>query len=583
MRTRRPLTLWKLLLIEQLRLLALTVSIVVVVIAFATAIDPISDGKLALLDVPKYVLLAIPPMLAYALPFSAGFASTLAYHRFNQDNETIGAYASGIGHRAMLAPALAVGIALTLFLAVLNDQVNPRFVREMQRLITRDLVRMIARSVETGNPVVVGGWVLTADKAYVLPNPPPGYTDQARLTRVVALELGRSDIPDALNVVAVGSSSQADLWLRRVSRSDGAADGSEAIIELGRTVAQPRGDVSLAFAESATLGPIFMPDSFREEPEFLTGTELAGLRRSPDSIDSIAFRKRYLAHALAEPLVVEAIREVVDANVGPNATGEWLRFGFLKGGGRIQLLGRGLRPTPEGWEILPWDADGVRVEYIAPRNTDDGWSADHGIDDRALRRDVRLRARSALIRVNLVRDERQPELTISLELRRTVEDTLDGAGERERLVFASLALAEDDPVARLESVPVEDLLAEARRRIAAQEPGFEQIIRPAGDLENRLHRLYRQITSKSHERIALALSCLTMVATGSLAALRLRAGSPLAVYGLSFLPALFSLIMINGGQHYAHRTGLEGLFIMWLGVAVPAIVALILYRSVARH
>lgn len=585
MRPRFPITLWKHLLWEQVKLLLLTVSIVVVVIAFATAIDPIADGKLAPADLPRYILLAIPPMLAYALPFSAGFAATLAYHRLNQDNETIGAYASGVSHRTLVGPALALGLTLALTLVALNDQVIPRFLREMQRLVTRDLVRLIGRSIETGEPVVVGDWVITADKAYVLPEPPEGYLDQARLTRVVAMELGKTQTPDALHVVAVGSSAQADLWLRQTATDNGSArEGTEAIIELGQTVAQRRGDVALAYWESATFGPLFFPDGFSEEPEFLTSAQLLALRKSPDDMAFIAFRKRYLAHAMAEPRILEIVSSTLEANEGPEAAGEWLRFGFVRGGGRVQILGRGIRPSPEGWIIEPWDRQGVRVEYFAPRaEAGSDPSEAFAPENSSLRRDVRLLARTALLRINLVRDERNPELTITLELRNAVEDTLDPAGARERLVFSNLKLAENDPIEDLDALPVTQLLDMAWARIVAQEPGFESLIRPHGDLLNRLQRLQREIIGKLNERVALAASCLVMVITGALAALRLHRSSPLAVYAASFLPALLSLILINGGQSYVHRTGLEGLILMWAGIAIPAALALWLYRSVARH
>mgnify|MGYP000423281398 CR=1 FL=1 len=37
------------------------------------------------------MLLAMPPMLQYALPFAACFGATLAYHRFAADNEAVAA------------------------------------------------------------------------------------------------------------------------------------------------------------------------------------------------------------------------------------------------------------------------------------------------------------------------------------------------------------------------------------------------------------------------------------------------------------------------------------------------------------
>jgi hypothetical protein len=160
---RPPRTLWRLYLMDLLRLVALAAGVLVTVIAFAGAVKPISDGVLDAADAVKYILLAIPPMLAYALPFAGGFASTLVYHRMATDLEATAAYASGVSHRSLLAPALGLALTCAACLVALNEQVIPRFLERMQRLVTTDVGRLIAQRVERGEGVAFKGVMLHAD------------------------------------------------------------------------------------------------------------------------------------------------------------------------------------------------------------------------------------------------------------------------------------------------------------------------------------------------------------------------------------------------------------------------------------
>ena len=134
MSRRAPVTLWVYVAAELWRLLLLTVAVLVTVIAFAAAVKPLADGKLGPAEAIKFMVLAIPPMLAYALPFAAGFAATLAYHRMAQDNELLAAHSGGIAHRSLLTPAVGTGFALFLALASLNEYAIPHFLRAMERL-----------------------------------------------------------------------------------------------------------------------------------------------------------------------------------------------------------------------------------------------------------------------------------------------------------------------------------------------------------------------------------------------------------------------------------------------------------------
>ncbi len=116
-----PWTLWRMATVDLLRLVTLTAAIVVTIAAFGAMIPQLAKGRLGPAEGFRFMLLAVVPMLQYALPFASGFASTLVYHRMAQDNEVLAAHAGGLGHRAVLAPALGVGLLLAVVLSVLSE------------------------------------------------------------------------------------------------------------------------------------------------------------------------------------------------------------------------------------------------------------------------------------------------------------------------------------------------------------------------------------------------------------------------------------------------------------------------------
>ncbi|MEX2219405.1 MAG: LptF/LptG family permease, partial [Phycisphaerales bacterium] len=190
---RLPRTIWRHILAEMWRLLLLTAAVLVAVTAFAVTVRYTAEGKLGPLETLRFMGLAAVPMLQYVLPFAAGFGATLAYHRMTQENELTAAKASGVSHRALLAPALLTGVALAAVLWGLNGWIIPRFLRSMEQMIALDAARLVAKSIESGRPLEFGGRIVYADRVYnVTPESPQrgGPREVLVLSGVLALDLG---------------------------------------------------------------------------------------------------------------------------------------------------------------------------------------------------------------------------------------------------------------------------------------------------------------------------------------------------------------------------------------------------------
>src|SRR5436189_6437075 len=123
-----PWLLYRYILRDLLRVVGLTASVLVTVIAFGATIKPLAnDTLLDAAQTAKYLGLAIVPMLQFALPFAAGFGATLSLHRMTIDNEIQAMSASGISYRRILLPSAALGLTLTLVMVVLTQWVLPQF------------------------------------------------------------------------------------------------------------------------------------------------------------------------------------------------------------------------------------------------------------------------------------------------------------------------------------------------------------------------------------------------------------------------------------------------------------------------
>lgn len=571
---RSPILLWRHTTAELWRLLLLTVAVLVTVIAFAAAVKPLADGKLGPAEAIKFMVLAIPPMLAYALPFSAGFAATLAYHRMAQDNELLAAHAGGIPHRTLLVPAIATGLALFLALASLNEYIIPRFLQSMERLIARDLTKLMVGNIEQGRAVEQNNLMVYADDV-VQPDSETraalrerGIVDALELRRVVFIDTdgeGRVE-----NSVVVGRS---EVYVLPSTDVDGRNDRTASIVlNDGKGWREDGTVVAVDRAPPITL-PI--PNAFHDDPKFLTFGELRALRDHPDRMDFVHVRSRNLAYHLAEGATENAI--ITDLRT----TGQVKLF--TPGGEALVIRAGGIEwsPDTQRWIVRPDpEVGGIEIEWW--KMGEHGTPGGGGIR-RIVPREARFARPAAENRVD-------GQVVVNLELTDARvessgadvgEDIVGGAGSRHaQLNISGLRMAYD-PLEPFLDMSAYELLAVAEPRI--EQRGGGPLALPAAELKKELAKLNREITSKQNERWALAASCLIMVVTGAVTAVRLRDSQPLPVYLWSFFPALAAVITVMGGQQLTHKAGPEGLFLLWGGVAALAAYTFLTFLSIRKH
>lgn len=557
----QPFTLWRSVFGELGRTLLLASAVLVSVIAFAATIKPLADGRLAPLDAIKFMLLAIPPMLAYALPFAGCFASTLVYHRLSADNEFVAAASGGVSHRSLLVPAAILGIVLFGGMVLLNEQIIPRFLGTMQTMITQDLAKILANSINRGQSVEMKKLVVFADKAQPVDlEPGSGATTALVLARPAVIERDEDG-----NIESEGTASRATLW---VFPEPGTSDSGPTTRLAMRLEDFTSKDSKTGLVTGRTLPlSITMPSSLSDDPKFLRNDELRDLSTRPERMGWIDQRRRRLANELALSRAVDEMTRSFSRSGS---------FNLVDSAGRPVII-RAAAVKSSGkhsWTILPGPDGNIEVDLLRRESTP------------ARAGGVRHTAKSVFLTPDTGEERPAGQLVFRLEMRDVASGQLAEPGapapaeatKRERLSLPGL-IAPKGHLAGLLDLNTYQLLEEADKN-RKNEPG---VIWETNELRRELAALRDEVTAKQNERMAVAFSCLVMLFTGAVTALRFSRSLPLTVYLWSFFPALVCVITISGGQQLTRSHGWPGLLLLWGGVAVLALYTFYTYLVVRKH
>jgi lipopolysaccharide export LptBFGC system permease protein LptF len=549
-----PTTIWRFLTADLWKRILLTAAILVTVIAFAAAIRPLADGQVGAVDALRFMGLAIVPMLQFALPFAAGFAATLTYHDFAADNEAMACSAGGISYKALLGPAAFTGLILALVIYALTTSVIPRFFDRIERLIARDIARLLTTSIERGDSVTLRDLTIHADSiANLGPDAQTGATDRLVLLGVVAVATDKDN-----NIEVDLTARRADAWLFQAQQYN--QPETRIVMQLTDAHGKQAGAGSVDLSQHQ-LGPWSIPSGIRDRIKTRTAAELRRLARNPDLRPSIDQRRRELA-ALLAARIFEA--ELVESTARDKRITLEATPGARED--RIDVIARGLERDGSRWSILPL-IPGEPIEVI--RRGEQG----------AIRRQL---AGAAGLEISIDPQSATPRITLLLEQVRFA----DAQGEARRAAVTRTGLsARIEAPAPFFTQSSATLIAAADnlRRGAPDDPTIEPITRQASRLGHNIEQMRREITGHEHERYALAFATLIMTILGAVLALKLRQCLPLTVYLWSFFPALLALITISSGSNASSGNLAVGVIVIWSGVTALALLTLREFVRLRRH
>ncbi len=544
-------TLYFYILRELLKLLTVTSVVLVVLISFAVAIRPISDGLLSPTVLVRFLLYTAPTVLGFALPFAGAFASTLVFIRLAQDNEVLAMSASGLSYRTVLGPVLGLGLVLTFSLLVLSNTVVPYFFKQAEQIVKSDVVTLMAARLNQNKPFEYSPYVLYADSAVEL--------DADQSAQVAERGAERALV---LKGVAVGEQDKQ----RRLIRDYTAAEATvlvysdpateDTIIDLYLRDAVyfdlAKGD----FAQgSPSIGPIVTPSPMRDQPDFFSWRELIELGRNPEHYDRVREKMRELTLALAT---------------------ERLRLAMIASSDKMELLGpiaadryviRDAVVTPVGDELLLRGRSGpLVVEQFVQLL--EGAPADRVFEAREATAKVRVSpfTQEPVIELELVdvttRQTGTQQPTLPIKALRW--PTLIFEREQREMSYDALEELSTQPV-------YADSPTVGPRR---QQLATEYVV------------LHYRIRGALHQRAASAVSCCLLLLLGAVLSIRMRSSLPLVVYFATFVLAILTVIITNAGGNMATSANFPlagALGVLWSANAALLVVLGVAYCQVARH
>jgi len=560
-----PLTLYRYIMAELLKLLVLSTAVLVTVMAVGFVIlKTVSEGMPSALGLVKLILYVVPVMLPYALPVTAAFSATLVYFRMSADNEITACAMSGVSYRSLLTPVLVLGLAATLGLFFLSNYVIPGFWAKVEHAAQTDVARMAVEQLKSHDVVEMGEVVLYADDAALdddLPRPADVGPDEPWPYQRVILYHGAVGTIDGetgrLGVDATGERAVADFY----RHTDGHTYVTVKFINA--TVRHPETGLYVRTAEQG-IPAQRLPSFFQVKPRFLSLDRLHEISKRPEKHEDVEQKM----HKLRDALMIDELLE----NMVAQLRGE-------RGGGSIRFDG----PQNEQYTLT---APIVRRDPDHPDRLLLAGEGEQRITVRVGRGlDVRqtLRAKGGRLDVEIKQTGAEPQCEIKLDEQVTVRDAgLPTPNERSTVYLPLLRLDRSMTERWREPAPSELRTAAAASAQSGVQRAYRRLQREISDLRH-------EIAIAVNERAALSVCAMMVMVLGAVMSMHLRHQTPLVIFFWCFLPAVLGMFLISGGgknvadaNPFGFGTWFTALSI-WSGDLFLIAVAWLVYHRLARH
>jgi lipopolysaccharide export system permease protein len=123
-------------LVDLIKVLLLVITIMTVLLVFVGVFREVTERGLGPLQVLQILPYVVPSLLPFTIPATLLLSVCVVYGRLAADYEITAAKAAGINVLSLLAPAFFLGGTLTVCSLLLNDQVIPWSMANIQRVVT---------------------------------------------------------------------------------------------------------------------------------------------------------------------------------------------------------------------------------------------------------------------------------------------------------------------------------------------------------------------------------------------------------------------------------------------------------------
>ncbi len=545
-------TLYSYILRELFKIFFLTAGILTIMLAFGGTFRPLTKEGLNLQQLLTVLLDLMPAMLAYAIPLAALFAAVLVYWRLSTDNELTACRAGGISYRAVVFPALLLGLAVASSDLVFVNYVVPLFLQKTEHAVRRDIASVLLYNVGQQQPFRFLNLVVYADSAYRVPltaeeKPGPGIRRTIVQMRGVAATPLRNNKPTAIIVAEVAnviidrvlSTGRVEV---RVQLRSGAAFDPKNFRKISGTVRSLPPDGK----------PFILRSLLSHRPKFMNNSQLRQVYADP-------FEYRPVRADARKIVALWQFQHIARAFYGHWKANQPLVF----------QQGHDRRVTVTS----PFAGMSVNDQLFF------GASPHHPV------------------RVELFKGKKRTLLYTcgSAELRLTRRQfpakTVEGRLELKINVRVANALLHGrlrsgPPIAMVQPLEIPRFMDVKPKARIPGGPNTPDMLYLKKKLAARWEKLKRNIRAEMQSRGSFAFSCLILVMLGAALGVLLRGRNPLAVFVVGFVPSILLVLFITAGQKMVERSSgsdVPGLAVIWAGNGLILLFDAVVYGKLLRQ
>lgn len=532
-------------------------------------IEPLRKQGLETKQVIALISYTLPVMLTLTLPIASLFAATIVYGRFAQDNELMASRASGIAATTLLAPAIAVGLIVTVITLVMTNVVSPEMWARLEKPAAGDMQRVFFRQMKLKNFMKhMGVHQLHADSVDL---------DTSTLYGVVYTNGSGGSMPDMTAASAKVRLIQCDdgSWVADIEPQD-ALGWLKTSRRIGRLGTQP------------VQFPI--PMMAKEQPMGYTWERLWQVLADPTLNAEVRGELRKVRELVCHDVFGREIADAINAGqVYDKLQNEEFIYELSAPSALVDAKGAAVLsagpPAPASAPAhattgpTPAAGDAKRVKLAI-------YSKNHKLLQT-------LTAQTGRVEFGTTSIGQEP--VIDVKLAGEVIDTLVGSdmAPKRRDDWATGQL--DIPPSlqqKADAISIEDV--SARPESITQNPAIMDTLK--GLKERNIATLVAKVKGEIHSRLAYGVGCLLMVVMGAMLGLIFRGGQLISAFAIAMVPAAIVIIAILVGTQIQKRTsigpisisGLDlqipvGLLIIWSGVMAMVLANAVVYMHLRRR
>jgi lipopolysaccharide export LptBFGC system permease protein LptF len=479
----------------------------------------------------------LPITLTFVLPMAALFAAALVYGRFASDNELDACRASGISLLTLVYPGLALAIMVATANLILSFHVMPYFVHLAEKSLKADAKQILFRNIQQR------GYYQLPNSEHLI------YADQAdsqndTLSGVVVIKLKDNEIKKItttesakINFISHEQFNEVSITAYNTYQMD--SDGS---LYLG---------LSSVRAEFGSL--------LGDDIKFKKLHEMKAIRDD----DPMLFQPiANLARETYTQLTVELLAEDIAGKIVDDSNS------FYK--------------LHSGEKLIEFTASHCALQQIEKKVELSGEIVVVEEDADSKQRLQTLRCPKALLHIE--GDELAPTLT--MELYNATWKRPDGSeGLTQRHIFRGLIM----PKAVTDKFKTEDVLKAiklASESLTLRKGPSKTLKELQDNLRIKIQETLAEIKAEVHSRLVFGIGCVWVIMIGIGLGIIFREGHLLSAFGASSLPTAVLIVCIMMGKNITKNSDAQagsGIVLMWAGLVVLSLLAMVIYQKLLKN